>query len=82
MLTHVWRRSAKTSDDTVVTYQDLVVRPWVVIRPIVQLLIDPRQQGDRAVVQSVAKCLWLGALLDTVSTAFVHEPCASQEQRC
>jgi hypothetical protein len=54
--------------------QDLVVRPRVAVRPVVQLLVDPRQQADRAVGHAVADRLRLRALLHVVARAFGREP--------
>lgn len=53
---------------------DLVVRPGVVVRPVVQFLVDPPQQPDRRVRQRVAQRLWLRALLRPVARALLQEP--------
>lgn len=59
--------------------QDLVVGPWVLIRPVVELLIDPRQKSDGRVGEAVAESLRLGALFQTVAGAFFEEPAGTFE---
>lgn len=54
--------------------EDFVVRPRVTVGPVVELLVDPGEQGDRAVGETVAEGLGLGALDLVVSAAFFYEP--------
>lgn len=53
---------------------DLVVGPRVIIRPVVQLFVDPRQAGHGAVGKAVAYRLRLRRLLQIVTTTFCVEP--------
>lgn len=58
---------------------DLLVRPGVTVRPVVQLLVDPGQQGDGAVGEGVADRLRLRALLVAVAAALLVEPFGARE---
>lgn len=59
--------------------EHLVIRPGIPVRPIVQFLVDPRQQGDGGVGQRVAEGLRLGGLLGAVAAAGFEEPgCAGE----
>lgn len=53
---------------------DLFGRPRVRVRPVVEFLVDPRQQRDGAVRESVAQRLRLGRLQQVVAEAFLVEP--------
>ena len=53
---------------------DLVVGPGIAVGPVVQLLVDPRQQRGGRVCEGVADCLRLRRLLVAVAGAFVQEP--------
>lgn len=57
--------------------QDLVVRPLVAIGPVVEFLVDPGQERDRAVGQCETDRLGLGALKEVVAVAFILKPCGS-----
>ena len=59
--------------------ENLVLRPRVRIRPVVHLLVDPRQQRNRAVVQRVRQRLRLRRLLGVVAAPFLLEPVRSRE---
>ena len=61
--------------------QDLVVRPGVIVRPKVEFLVDPGEQADGAVAETVAEGLGLGGLLETVARAFLGEPGGAREAR-
>lgn len=54
--------------------QYLIVSPGIPIRPIHQLLVDPRQERNRAVRKSVRERLRLSSLQDAVRLALIHEP--------
>lgn len=54
--------------------QDLVVGPGVRVRPIMELLVDPGEEGDRAIVQGVADCLGFGGLFGEVAAAVAGPP--------
>jgi hypothetical protein len=58
---------------------DFVGRPGVAVRPVVQLLVDPREQRDGRVGERVAECLRLGRLLGAVAGAFGEEPSRARE---
>lgn len=44
-----------------------VVGPRIVVGPTDELLVYPREQSDWGVRESVPRCLWLCALLDSVT---------------
>ena len=56
-----------------------VGRPGICVGPVVQLLVDPRQQGHRGVGEGVAERLRLGLLFRTVAGAFRYEPRGARE---
>jgi len=56
--------------------QDLVVGPCVAVGPVVEFLVDPGEEADRAVGHAVANCLGFRRLLLVVAGAFRHEPFA------
>jgi hypothetical protein len=58
--------------------QDIVVRPWILIRPIVQLLVDPCKQPDRRAGYRVAYRLRLGPLELEVGGTLFLEPFSSR----
>jgi hypothetical protein len=47
--------------------EDLVVRPWVGICPVVELLVDPGEESDGAVVEGVGEGLGARGLEDVVA---------------
>ena len=47
--------------------QNFVISPWIVIRPVVQLFVDPCQQAYRTICEAVAESLRLGALFQSIS---------------
>lgn len=51
-----------------------IIVPRVRIRPIDQLFVDPSQQTDRGVSQTVPKGLWLGAVLPIIAVPLSEEP--------
>jgi len=55
----------------------LVVRPGIIVSPIVQFLVDPSKQSDRAVSNGIPWSLRLCALNDSIARAFVCEPVTS-----
>lgn len=59
--------------------EDLVVGPRIRVGPIVQLLVDPREQGDGRIVEAVRERLGLGRLLEKVAAALFGEPFRARE---
>lgn len=57
--------------------QYLVVGPGVTVRPVVELFVDPGEQGDGTVVETVAEGLRFRGLDFVVAGAFVAEPVTS-----
>ena len=58
-------RSARTSTAKLIytqPRQNLVVGPWIIVRPVVELLVDPRDQRNRRVAESVGDRLRFGTL--------------------
>lgn len=59
--------------------ENLVGGPLVVVRPVVQLLVDPGQEPDGRVRHAVADGLWFGGVFDHVAVAdFVVPFCAGE----
>jgi hypothetical protein len=56
-----------------------VIVPRIIVRPIDEFFIDPRQQSDRRICETVAQCLGLRRLLARVPSAFIYEPGTSLE---
>lgn len=54
--------------------QNLIIRPRIAVGPIMQLLIDPGEEGDRRVCQRVANCLRLRTLQEIVTSGFLRKP--------
>ena len=54
--------------------KDLVVGPGVAVGPVVQFLVEPREQADGGVGDGIADRLGFGALLEIVAGAFGREP--------
>lgn len=42
--------------------EDFVVCPWVCVRPVVQFLVDPSQEGNGGIMETVGEGLWFGGL--------------------
>ena len=61
--------------------QNLVVRPGVLVRPVVQLVVEPGEQADGVRGHGVRQRLWLGLLQFVVPDAFDAEPFASRDAR-
>lgn len=51
--------------------EDLVIGPGVAVCPIMQLLIDPRQQCYRGIIESICQGLRLGGLLQVVAYSVI-----------
>lgn len=54
--------------------QDLVFGPGVTVGPIVELFVDPGEEADGGVGESVAQRLRLRGLFTVVAAAFLLEP--------
>ena len=44
-----------------------------------QLFIDPSQQRNRRIIQSISQSLWFGRLLNVITAAFLTEPFSALE---
>ena len=54
--------------------QNLIFRPRIIVRPIVQLFVNPGEEADGAVGEEIAQGLRLGALFALVAAAVGDEP--------
>lgn len=59
--------------------ENFLVAPGVLVCPVVQFLVDPREQSYGGVVQRVADGLRLRALQDAIPAAFRCEPFGALE---
>ena len=55
-------------------YHTFVVFPGIIVRPVVQFFVDPREQANRTISQRVTDRLRLGALSREITAASVLEP--------
>ena len=55
-------------------YHTFVVFPGIIVRPVVQFFVDPREQANGTISQRVTDRLRLGALSREITAASVLEP--------
>lgn len=51
-----------------------IVFPGIIVRPVAQFFIDPREQPDGTIRERITECLGLGRLLCEITLAAIAEP--------